>query len=520
MEWSGVPELAYPDRLNCAAELLDRWMESDGADRAAFLHEAGPWSYRRLFETASRIANVLVRDLGVQPGNRVLLRSTNQPMMAACWFAVLKAGGVVVSTMPLLRVRELTEIVDRAAVKLALTDTRLAPDLEAAAASRPGVRVVHFNSDAPDSLDALMRRQPARFDNVDTAADDPALIAFTSGTTGRAKGTVHFHRDLLAVTDTYARHVLRPVPDDVFIGTPPLAFTYALGGLVLFPLRFGASTALIEKTTPADLLAGIQTYRATVTVTSPTAYRAMLKQAAGFDLSSLRTGMSAGETLPGATFTAWLEATGVRLLDGIGSTEMLHMFIGSPAESARPGATGRVVPGYRATVLDDQGRELPPNTIGRLAVIGPTGCRYLDDLEHQRSYVQNGWNLTGDAYLVDDEGYFHYQARTDDMIISSGYNIAGPEVENVLMTDAVVAECAVVGAPDEARGEIVKAYVVLAAGVEPSADLTRRLQEYVKAQLAPYKYPRAIAYLPSLPRTATGKLQRYKLREQAREETS
>jgi 2-aminobenzoate-CoA ligase len=519
MDWSGVPELAYPAQLNCAFQLLDRWIEAGEGNRTAFLHEGGSWTYGRLFEAANRIATVLVSDLGLVPGNRVLLRSTNQPMMVACWFAVLKAGGVVVSTMPLLRVRELTEILDRADVRLALTDARLAADLEAAAASRPGVRVVPFNSSAAGSLDSLMAGRPATFDNVPTASDDPALIAFTSGTTGRAKGTVHFHRDILAVTDTYGRYVLRPRQDDIFIGTPPLAFTYALGGLVLFPMRFGASTALIEKTTPADLLGGIQAYRATVTVTSPTAYRAMLKQARDFDLTSLRAGLSAGETLPASTFDAWLETTGVRLMDGIGSTEMLHMFIGCPAEAARPGATGCVVPGYRAIVMDEQGREVPPNTVGRLAIMGPTGCRYLDDLEHQRSYVQHGWNLTGDAYLMDDEGYFHYQARTDDMIISSGYNIAGPEVENVLMSDPVVAECAVVGAPDQARGEIVKAFVVLAAGVEPSDDLTRRLQDYVKSQLAPYKYPRAIQYLSSLPRTATGKLQRYKLREQAREES-
>jgi 2-aminobenzoate-CoA ligase len=518
MEWSGVPELAYPAQLNCAFQLLDRWVEAGEGERPAFLHERGTWTYRRLFETANRIANVLVHDLGLVPGNRVLLRSTNQPMLVACWFAVLKAGGVVVSTMPLLRARELAEILERADVRLAITDAALAADLDAAAAARGGVRVLAFNSPAQGSLDTLLAGQPDTYANVATASDDPALIAFTSGTTGRAKGTVHFHRDILAVTDTYGRYVLRPRQDDVFIGTPPLAFTYALGGLVLFPMRFGASTALIERTTPADLLAGIQTYRATVTVTSPTAYRAMVKQASAFDVTSLRTGLSAGETLPAATFDAWLEATGVRLMDGIGSTEMLHMFIGCPPEAARAGATGCVVPGYRATVLDDRGNEAPPNTIGRLAVIGPTGCRYLDDLNHQRSYVQHGWNLTGDAYRVDEEGYFWYQARTDDMIISSGYNIAGPEVENVLMSEPAVAECAVVGAPDEARGEIVKAYIVLAPGVEPSDDLTRRLQDYVKTELAPYKYPRAIAYLDALPRTATGKLQRYKLREQAREE--
>jgi 2-aminobenzoate-CoA ligase len=517
MDWSGVPELAYPDRLNCASELLDRWIAAGAGERIAFHHAGGSWSYRRIFETANRIASVLVEDLGVVPGNRVLLRATNQPVLVACWFAVLKAGGVVVSTMPLLRVRELAEVCERADVRLALTDTSIAGDLEAALAPRPGARVVHFNTPAPGSLDALMADRPATFDNVLTAADDPAIIAFTSGTTGRAKGTVHFHRDILSVTDTYARHVLRPEPDDIFIGSPPLAFTYALGGLVLFPMRFGASAALLEQSAPPQLLAGIEQYRATVTVTSPTAYRAMLKQARSFDLSSLRKGMSAGETLPASTFDAWLDATGIRLMDGIGSTEMLHMFIGCRPEDARSGSTGRVVPGFRAIVVDDAGKEVPATTVGRLAVMGPTGCRYLDDLDNQRKYVKHGWNLTGDAYLVDHEGYFWYQARTDDMIISSGYNISGPEVENVLLTDPAVAECAVIGVPDEARGQLVKAFVVPAPGTEPSDVLAKHLQEYVKSQLAPYKYPRAVKFMSALPRTLTGKLQRYRLRDEERE---
>jgi 2-aminobenzoate-CoA ligase len=513
MDWSGVPELAYPGRLNCASELLDRWIDAGEADRIVFYHADAAWTYRRLFETANRIAHVLVHDLGLVPGNRVLLRAPNQPMLAACWFAVMKAGGIAVATMPLLRIRELAEIIERADVRLALTDAHIAADLEAALATRPDARVVHFNSSSADAVEALMATRLATFDNVPTAADDPAIIAFTSGTTGRAKGTVHFHRDILAVTDTYARYVLRPEPDDIFIGSPPIAFTYALGGLVLFPMRFGASTALLEQATPPHLLAGIQAYRATVTVTSPTAYRAMLKQAGDFDLSSLRKGMSAGETLPASTFNAWLDATGVRLMDGIGSTELLHMFIGCRPEDARPGATGRVVPGFRATVVDEDGEEVPANTVGRLAVIGPTGCRYLDDLDNQRAYVRDGWNLTGDAYLVDEDGYFWYQARTDDMIISSGYNISGPEVENVLLTDPAVAECAVVGIPDEARGKLVKAFIVAAAGVEADDSLARHLQEYVKSQLAPYKYPRAIEFVAELPRTLTGKLQRYKLRQ-------
>jgi 2-aminobenzoate-CoA ligase len=513
MDWSGVPELQYPDRLNCASELLDAWIVRGDGDRIAFHHASGPWSYRRLYETANRIAHVLVEDLGVVPGNRVLLRAANQPMLVACWFAVLKAGAIAVSTMSLLRVRELTEICERANVSLALTDTAIAGDLETALASRPHARVVHFNTRAPGSLDTLMAGKPPTFETLLTAADDPAIVAFTSGTTGRAKGTVHFHRDIMAVTDTYGRYVLRPEPDDIFIGSPPLAFTYALGGLVLFPMRFGASTALLEQAAPPQLLAGIQAYRATFTVTSPTGYRAMLKQVRGFDLASLRKGVSAGEPLPASTFEAWLEATGVRLMDGIGSTELLHVFIGCPPERARSGSTGRVVPGYRAIVVDEDGKELPTNAVGRLAVRGPTGCRYLDDLDNQRKYVQHGWNITGDAYLVDDHGYFWYQARTDDMIISSGYNISGSEVENVLLMDPAVAECAVVGVPDDERGQLVKAFVVPAAGIDPSDDLVRHLQAFVKSQIAPYKYPRAIAFMTALPRTLTGKIQRFRLRQ-------
>jgi 2-aminobenzoate-CoA ligase len=512
MEWSGVAEHSYPARLNCVSELLDIWIKTGQGERVVFHHAGGVWSYRRLFETANRIAHVLVEELGVVPGTRVLLRAANEPMLAACWFAVLKAGGIAVTTAPLLRPRELTEIIERADVGVALTDTRLAPDLEAALSLQPSGRLLHFNASAPGSLEARMAARPSHFDNVLTAADDPAIIAFTSGTTGRAKGTVHFHRDILTVTDTYGRHVLKPRQDDIFIGSPPLAFTYGLGGLLLFPMRFGASTALLEQASPPQLLEGIQHYRATITVTSPTGYRAMLAHNGRFDLASLRCGLSAGETLPATVFDAWEKATGIRLMDGIGSTELLYVFIGCAADAARPGSTGRVVPGYRAMVVDDQGTEVPHGTVGRLAVSGPTGCRYLDDLEHQRRYVQNGWNLTGDAYTVDDDGYFRYQARTDDLIVSSGYNISGAEVENVLLTDPAVAECAVVGVPDEQRGQLVKAFVVPSATVTPSEALAKALQDFVKSQLAPYKYPRAIEFVTTLPRTPTGKVQRFRLR--------
>ena len=519
LDWSGVAELAYPDRLNCVSELLDRWIVSGHGDRTVFHHAGGPWTYQRLFDSANRIAHVLVENLRLVPGNRVLLRAANQPMLVACWFGVLKAGGIAVSTMPLLRVRELTEIIERANVTLALTDAALATDLEAAMAARPDARIVCFNSVAP-----RLARSPhvVPIPRPSTTSTRQATIPRSSrsrrGRPGGRKGTVHFHRDLLAVTDTYARYVLRPEPDDIFIGSPPLAFTYALGGLVLFPMRFGASTALLEQATPPFLLAGIESYGATFTVTSPTAYRAMVKQAREYDLSSLRKGLSAGETLPAATFNAWHEATGVRLMDGIGSTEMLHVFIGCGPEAAIAGSTGRVVPGFRAVILDEHGHELPPNSVGRLAVMGPTGCRYLDDLENQQKYVQHGWNVTGDAYVMDEDRYFWYQARTDDMIISSGYNISGPEVENVLLSHPSVADCGVVAAPDPDRGHIVKAFIVPQPGINRDDSLTRQLQDYVKSQLAPYKYPRAIEYVTALPRALTGKLQRYRLRAQAREE--
>ncbi len=514
MDWSAVPELAYPDRLNATSPLLDHWLAVGHGDRIALHHVDGAWTYRRLHDTANRIARVLVDDLGLVPGGRVLLRGANHPMLVACWFAVLKAGGVAVTTMPLLRQRELTEIVARVEVRIALTDTEVAADLDAVLRDRADARLVPFNSTAADGLEARIATRSPQFTSVSTAADDPAIIAFTSGTTGRAKATVQFHRDLLAVADTYGRYILQPEPDDIFIGSPPLAFTYALGGLVLFPMRFGASTALLVQTTPPLMLEGIQKYRATITVTSPTGYRAMLRQAGEFDLTSLRRCISAGETLPAAVFDGWAAATGIRLMDGIGSTEMLHMFIGCTAEEARPGSTGTIVPGYRAIVVDDAGHEVSRGTIGRLAVSGPTGCRYLDDPENQQRYVQHGWNLTGDAYLQDAEGYFWYQSRTDDMIVSSGYNIAGAEVENAMLTEPSVAECAVVGVADEARGQIVKAFVVLAAGVTPSDALVKTLQDYVKSQIAPYKYPRAIEFVLTLPRTLTGKVQRFKLRQE------
>jgi 2-aminobenzoate-CoA ligase len=519
LDLSGLPELAYPPRLNCAVELLDKAIENGWGDRTVFHFQGGRWTYRQLLETANRIAHVLVEDLGLVPGNRVLLRGPNNPMMAACWFAVLKAGGVVVCTMPLLRVRELTSIADQAKIRLALTDARLAADCEQAMAKtgegfpREGARVVQFHSATPGSLESLMQGKPVTFENCDTAAEDTALLAFTSGTTGKAKGAMHFHRDVIAICDCFPPYLLNPEPDDIFCGSPPFAFTYGLGGILLFPMRIGASAILLEQAAPPQLLQGIQEHRATICFTAPTAYRAMAGMVQGFDIKSLKKCVSAGETLPKPTFELWEKATGLKIIDGIGSTEMLHIFISASGDDIRPGSTGKVVPGYQAIIVDDDFNEVPSGTLGRLAVKGPTGCRYLANPERQAAYVQNGWNLTGDSYVMDEAGYFWYQARTDDMIISSGHNISGPEIEAVLLDHPKVAECGVVGAPDDERGQIVKAYVVLRQGFDPSPELIKELQDYVKSEIAPYKYPRAVEFVETLPRTETGKLQRFRLRE-------
>jgi 2-aminobenzoate-CoA ligase len=516
-----LPELKYPERMNCAVELLDRRVASGEGERPCLISPTESLSYAQVAERVNRIANVLTRDLGLLPGHRVLLRGPNSPMMVAAYLAVIKAGGIVVATMPLLRAKEIAYPITKARIRLALCDHRLAEDMEKA---RPLAgeleRVVYWGSGAPDALEALMAKPGYEtFAACDTASDDVCLIAFTSGTTGEPKGTMHFHRDMLATCDSYGRHVLRADARDRFMGSPPLAFTFGLGGLVLFPLHVGAATILLERAGPDDLLAAVAKFGATVCFTAPTAYRAMLAKLGEHDISSLRKCVSAGETLPQATFDAWHAATGIKILDGIGATEMLHIFIGSPEHEIRPGATGRPVPGYEARVVDAGGNEVPPNTLGRLAVRGPTGCRYLAD-KRQRTYVCDGWNITGDTYLMDADGYFWYQARSDDMIVSAGYNIAGPEVETALLAHPAIAECGVVGAPDAERGQIVKAYVVLRPGHTGDAALTKLLQDYVKANIAPYKYPRAIEYVAALPRTQTGKLQRFELRRIAGEPTS
>jgi 2-aminobenzoate-CoA ligase len=516
-----LPELEYPDRINCAAEFLDRWVENGRGDDPCLISPTEQLTYAQLLEKVNRIANALTGELGLVPGNRVLLRGPNSPMMVAAYLGVIKAGGVVVATMPLLRAKEIAYPLSKAKIALALCDARLSEEMEKARSLAPDLkRTLYWGSDRPDSLETLMERPGYdSFAPCDTANDDVCLIAFTSGTTGKPKGTMHFHRDMLATCDTYGRHVLRAQASERFIGSPPIAFTFGLGGLVLFPLRVGASSVLVEKAAPEDLLAAIGRFAATTLFTAPTAYRAMLGKLARHDISTLRKCVSAGEALPKATFEAWREATGMKILDGIGATEMLHIFIGSPESDIRPGATGKPVRGYEARVIDERGAPVPPNTLGRLAVRGPTGCRYLAD-QRQQQYVQNGWNVTGDTYIEDADGYFWYQARSDDMIVSAGYNIAGPEVEAALLAHPAVAECGVVAAPHEERGHIVKAYVVLRSGETGDAVMTKMLQEHVKASIAPYKYPRAIEYVKTLPRTQTGKLQRFELRRIAAETAS
>ena len=507
------PAYHYPDRLNCVHRFVDRWVEEGEGARRALMTPDSVLTYADVAERVNRLAHVLVDDLGLIPGNRVLLRSANTPMMVIAYMAVIKAGGIAVGTMPLLRAKELSVIAEKAEIALALCDERLGEEMRAALdATTAFEEVAWFNSDRDDALESRMAGKPATFEAYDSAADDVCLIAFTSGTTGTPKGTMHFHRDMLAICDGFSAQVLKPGPDDIFCGSPPLAFTFGLGGLALFPMHAGAATLLLEAASPDALLSAIETHRATICFTAPTAYRAMLAKAQDFDLSSLTKGVSAGEHLPRATFEAVRDQMGISLIDGLGATEMLHVFVTSAEEQIRVGATGVPVPGYSACILDEEGREVPRGTPGRLAVKGPTGCRYLAD-DRQRDYVQGGWNLTGDTMIEDEDGYFWYQARSDDMIISAGYNISGPEVENALLTHEAVSECGVIGKPDADRGHIVKAFVVLNGGTEDPAAMVRVLQDHVKRTVAPYKYPREITFMDRLPRTQTGKLQRFKLRD-------
>ncbi|MBX3583702.1 MAG: benzoate-CoA ligase family protein [Rhizobiaceae bacterium] len=506
----------YPERLNAAVELTDRLVEQGFGDNTALIGNGRRRTYKELSDWTNRLAHALVENYGVKPGNRVLIRSANNPAMVACWLAATKAGAVVVNTMPMLRAGELTQIVDKAEITLALCDTRLMDEMVACAKTSGFLKqVIGFDGTANHDaeLDRAALSKPVRFDAVQTGRDDVALLGFTSGTTGVPKATMHFHRDLLIIADGYAKEVLGVTPDDVFVGSPPLAFTFGLGGLAIFPLRFGAAATLLESATPPNMIEIIETYKATISFTAPTAYRAMLAAMdKGADLSSLRIAVSAGETLPAPVFEDWTTKIGKPILDGIGATEMLHIFISNRLTDMAPGRTGKPVTGYEAKIVDEDMNEVPRGTIGRLAVRGPTGCRYMSD-DRQTKYVRNGWNLTGDSFVQDDEGFFHFAARSDDMIISSGYNIAGPEVEAALLAHVHVRECAVIGAPDTDRGQIVEAHVVLVEGVEGDDLMRKVLQDHVKATIAPYKYPRSIKFVDALPKTQTGKIQRFRLRD-------
>jgi len=508
----------YPERLNAAVELTDAMVAKGFGDNTALIGNGRRRTYKELTDWSNRIAHALVENYGVKPGNRVLIRSANNPAMVACWLGATKAGAVVVNTMPMLRAGELGKIVDKAEVQFALCDTRIKDELIACGkASRFLKTIIGFDGTANHDaeLDRIALNKPVKFDAVETGRDDVALLGFTSGTTGDPKATMHFHRDLLIIADAYAKEVLAVTPDDVFVGSPPLAFTFGLGGLAIFPLRFGAAATLLEQATPPKMIEIIETYKATISFTAPTAYRVMLNAMdEGADLSSLRIAVSAGETLPAPIYEEWMKKTGKPMLDGIGSTEMLHIFISNRLGDSAPASTGKPVTGYEAKIVDDEMHEMPRGEIGRLAVRGPTGCRYLAD-KRQTKYVRDGWNLTGDSFWQDEDGYFHFAARSDDMIISSGYNIAGPEVEAALLTHAFVSECAVIGVEDEERGQIVQAHVVLAADIAPDAATVKALQDHVKQAIAPYKYPRSIKFIEALPKTPTGKIQRFVLKAKA-----
>jgi 2-aminobenzoate-CoA ligase len=505
----------YPDYLNAAVELTDAMVDKGFGDHTALIGNGRRRTYKELTDWTNRLAHAMVKNLGIKPGNRVLIRSANNPAMVACWLAATKVGAVVVNTMPMLRASELSAIVDKAEISHALCDTRLMDEITACAKTSKFLKtVVGFDgtSNHDAELDRLALEKPVKFDAVKTGRDDVALLGFTSGTTGEPKATMHFHRDLLIIADGYAKEVLKVTPDDVFVGSPPLAFTFGLGGLAIFPLRFGAAATLLENASPPSMIDIIEKFKATVCFTAPTAYRVMLQAMdEGADLSSLRAAVSAGETLPAPIYAEWKEKTGKPMLDGIGATEMLHIFVPNRFDDHQPACTGRPVTGYEARVVDDQMNEVADGEVGRLAVRGPTGCRYLNDAR-QQVYVRDGWNITGDSFTRDADGYFHFAARNDDMIISSGYNIAGPEVEAALLSHEAVSECGVVGAPDPERGHIVEAHVVLNDGFAANEAMMKALQDHVKATIAPFKYPRAVRFRQALPKTATGKIQRFQLR--------
>lgn len=507
----------YPEWMNAGVELTDRMVERGFGDHTALIGNGRRRTYKELTDWTNRIARALTEDYGIKPGNRILIRSANNPAMVACWLAATKAGAVVVNTMPMLRSGELTKIIDKAEVTLALCDTRLMDELVAAAAKESAflTQVVGFDGTANHDaeLDRAALNKPVQFEAAKTGRDDVALLGFTSGSTGVPKATMHFHRDILIIADGYAKEVLGVRPDDVFVGSPPLAFTFGLGGLAVFPLRFGASAALLENAAPPKMIEIIETYKATICFTAPTAYRAMLSaMETGADLSSLRIAVSAGETLPGPVFDEWMKKTGTPILDGIGGTEMLHIFISNRLNDFRASSTGKPLMGYQAKVVDDEFNEVSRGTPGHLVVRGPIGCRYLAD-DRQRNFVKNGWNVTGDTFVQDTDGYFHFAARSDDMIVSGGYNIAGPEVEAALLKHEAVQECAVIGVPDDIRGMVVEAHVVLVPGSDPCDAMVKLLQEHVKKLIAPYKYPRSVVFTDTLPKTETGKIQRFRLKQ-------
>ena len=507
----------YPEILNVGFELTDKMVLQGYGDNIALIGNGRRRTYKELSDWTNRLANALVENYGVQPGNRVLIRSANNPAMVACWLAATKAGAVVVNTMPLLREKELVEIINKAEITHILCDSRLMEEVDKCFEKSSALKyVVPFDGTANhvSELDEVALEKSIKFETIKTTRDDVALLGFTSGTTGSPKATMHFHRDLLIIADGYAKEILNVQENDIFIGSPPLAFTFGLGGLAIFPLRFGAAATLLENASPPNMIEIIEKYKATVCFTAPTAYNMMLAAMdEGADLSSLRAAVSAGETLPAPVYDKWLQKTGKPMLDGIGATEMLHIFISNRFDDHKAGCTGKPIRGYEAKIVDDHMNELNIGEVGRLAVRGPTGCRYLSD-DRQKNYVQNGWNITGDSFSQDKNGYFFFAARNDDMIISAGYNIAGPEVEAALLSHKQVLECAVIGTPDDNRGAIVQAHIVLTEDSTESNELKIELQDYVKAKIAPFKYPRSIIFKNSLPKTQTGKIQRFLLRNQ------
>ncbi len=506
--FSDLQEFGRPEDLNCVKRLLDDHIEEGKGDEICLRTFDQTWTYMDLYEKANQIAHVLVDDLGLESGNRVLLRSANNPMMVACWYAVLKAGGVVVATMPLLRSKELTTLIECAEISHVLCDFELADEINLVQSEFLKSTCFFGNG----ALENLMASKPKNFENYPTKSDDIAIIGFTSGTTGNPKMTAHYHRDILNICEAFPNYSLQPTPNDIFTGSPPIGFTFGLGGLVLFPMYFGASTFLIEKPSPDALLEAIQNHKITICFTAPTAWRILTEKVKSYDISSLRKCVSAGETLPLKIWEDWHQATGLKIIDGIGATEMLHIFISSNEENMKPGATGVPITGYQAKIIDENGKELPDNKQGRLAVRGITGCKYLNRTDKQQEYVQDGWNLTGDIFRKDEDGYFWFVARGDDMIVSSGYNIAAIEVESVLLTHQEILECAVVGLPDEERGMLVCANIVLKDKEKACVELAKTIQDWFKENAAPYKYPRVINFLDKLPKTETGKIQRFKLK--------